>query len=95
MLTAERPSLWRRRYDISVDGRHIARWEPSWWKARGAFDLDGQRYQVRGNAMGSRFQLIGPAGRPLASAQPVSRKRWTVQAGNDIHQFPPSLDLAR
>lgn len=87
MLTAEKPSIWRSRYDISVDGRRVARWEPSWWRSGGVFDLDGQRYQVRGNALGSRFELIGPAGQPLASAQRVGRKRWTVQAGDSTYEF--------
>jgi hypothetical protein len=87
MLTAEKPSLWHSRYDIGVDGRHIARWEPSWWKSGGVFELGGQRYQVRGNAARSRFELIGPAGQPLASAQAVGRKRWTVQAGERSYQF--------
>jgi hypothetical protein len=87
MLTAEKPSLWRSRYDISVDGRHIARWEPSWWRSGGEFELDGQRYQLRGNALGSRYELIGPAGQPLASAQRVGRKRWTVQADDRTYQF--------
>jgi hypothetical protein len=87
MLTAEKPSLWRRSYDISADGRYLARWEPSWWRSGGVFDLDGQQYQIRDNALGSRFQLIGPAGQPLASAQRVGRKRWTVQADNRTYQF--------
>jgi hypothetical protein len=87
MLTAEKPSLWRRRYDISIDARHLTRWEPSWWTSGGVFELDGQRYQVRGTAVGSRFQLIGPGGEPLASAQRVGRKRWTVQAGDHTYQF--------
>src|SRR5437773_2813916 len=87
MLTAEKPSPWGRPYDISVGGRHIARWEPSWWKSGGVFDLDGQRYQVHGNALGSRFELIGPTGQPLAAAQRVGSKLWTVQAGTDTYRF--------
>src|SRR3954471_15113532 len=87
MLTAEKPSLWRSRYDVGVDGRHITRWEPSWWRSGGTFELDGQRYEVRGNAARSRFELIASTGRPLASAQRVGRKRWTVQAGDRTYQF--------
>jgi hypothetical protein len=88
MLTAEKRSLWRSQYDISIDGRHVARWEPSWWRqSGGVFELDGQQYQVRGNALGSRFELIGSTELPLASAQRVGRKRWTVQAGDHAYQF--------
>jgi hypothetical protein len=87
MLTATKPSLWRRRYDITVDGRPIARWESSWWRTGGAFELDGQRYEVRGNAVGSRFELTDPVDQPLASATRVGRKRWTVTAGDRTYQF--------
>src|SRR4029453_4071806 len=88
MLTAEKPSMWRSRYNISVDGGQVAQWEPSWWRqSGGVFELNGQRYQVRGNARGSRVELIGRAGEPLASAQRVGRKRWTVQAGDRTYQF--------
>jgi hypothetical protein len=80
--------MWRSRYNISVDGGQVAQWEPSWWRqSGGVFELNGQRYQVRGNALGSRFELIGSAGEPLASAQRVGRKRWTVQAGDRTYQF--------
>jgi hypothetical protein len=87
MLTAEKPSLWRGRYDITIEGGRIAEWEPSWWRSGGVFDLNGERYQIRGSALGSRFQLIGPAGHPIASAQRVGRRRWTVHAGDRIYQF--------
>jgi hypothetical protein len=87
MLTAVKPSMWRSGYDISQDGRHIARWQPSWWRSAGTFELDGQRYEIRGNALGTGFRLIGPTGQSLASAQRVGRKRWTVQAGDRTYQF--------
>jgi hypothetical protein len=87
MLTAQKPNLWRSCYDIAVDGLPIARWEPAWWRSGGVFELDGQRYQVRGNTLGSRFELIGPAGQPVALAQKVGRKQWTVQAGDRTYQF--------
>jgi hypothetical protein len=87
VLTAERPSIWRRRYDIREDGRPVASWEPSWWKSGGTFDLDGQRYEVRSNALGTRYELIGPTGHTLASALRVGRKRWTVEADNRTYEF--------
>ena len=81
MLTANQPSLLHRRYDIGVDDAHIAWWEPSWWRSGGAFDLDGERYQVRGNAIGSRFDLIDPTGRRLASVWWVG---WWVVRTMDL-----------
>ena len=87
MLTARKPSLWRRRYDISRDGVPIACWDPSWWRSGGSFELDGCRYRVHGNAIGSRFQLIDPTGQQLASAERVGRKRWTVRAGQRTYEF--------
>jgi len=87
VLTAAKPSTWRRRYDISVDGVHVSRWEPTWWQSGGVFELDGQQYHVRRSALGGRDQLTGPAGEPLASAQRVGRKRWTVQAGTRTYEF--------
>jgi hypothetical protein len=87
MLTAEKPSLWRRRYEVRRDGVPIATWDQSWWRSGGTFELDGRRYQVQGNAIGSRFQLIDPTGQPLAFAERVGRKRWTVRAGRHTYQF--------
>ncbi|GAA0804672.1 hypothetical protein [Spirilliplanes yamanashiensis] len=87
MLTAEKPTMWRSRYDITNDGGRVARWEPSWWRSGGAFELDGQRYQVHGNALGSRFELIDRTGRQLASARRVGRKRWTVRSGDRTYEF--------
>jgi hypothetical protein len=88
MLTAEKPNMWRSRYDISVDGEHVAQWEPSWWRqSGGVFELNGQRYLVRGNAVGSRFELIDSGGQPLASAERVGHKRWTVQSGGRTYEF--------
>jgi len=87
MLTAQKPSPWHKHYDISLDGRPIARWEPSWRASGGVFNLDGQRYEVRSSPLGSRFQLIGPAGEPLASAARVGRRQWTVQTGEGSYAF--------
>jgi hypothetical protein len=87
MLNAEKTSIWSSRYDISDSGRQIARWEPSWWRSGGAFELDGQRYEVRSTTWGSRFELLGPHGAVLASAERVGRKRWTLRAGDRSYQF--------
>jgi hypothetical protein len=87
MLHAQRTGLGRRGYDISADGRHITRWEPSWWRSGGAFDLDGRHYQVRGHALGGRVELTGPAGELLASARRVGRRNWSVEAGERSYQF--------
>lgn len=87
MFTARKPSLWRRSYEISRDGLPIARWDPSWWRSGGRFELDGCQYEMHGNAIGSRFELIDPYGQSIASAQHVGRKRWTVQSGQRTYEF--------
>jgi len=37
MLTAERMSMWRGRYQVKADGRPVAVWDPSWWRTGGDF----------------------------------------------------------
>ena len=87
MLIAERTSVWRRGYDISADGRLLARWEPSWWRQGGTFELGGQRFQMRERGLGGRRELTGPSGEVVATARRVGRKRWTVEAGDRAYQF--------
>ncbi|MDG4786908.1 hypothetical protein O7626_13365 [Micromonospora sp. WMMD1102] len=87
MLKARRVSVWRSRYEIRVRGRFVTTWDSAFWRSGGDFELDGQRYQVRGNAWGSRFTLLDAAGRAVASADRVGRKRWTVEAGDQTYHF--------
>jgi hypothetical protein len=87
MLVADRISAWRSRYRILVDGREVATWDSTVWKSGGAFELDGRRYQVRGNAWGNRFTMVDAYDLPVASADRVGRKRWTVQAAGQTYEF--------
>ncbi|GAA3750704.1 hypothetical protein GCM10022225_38750 [Plantactinospora mayteni] len=87
MLKARKVSAWRSRYEISVRGRFVTTWDNAFWRSGGDFELDGQRYQVRGNAWGNRFTLLDAAGGAVASADRVGRKRWTVEAGGQTYHF--------
>jgi hypothetical protein len=57
------------------------------WKSGGDFDLDGLHYQVRGNVWGNKFDMVDSHGLPVASADRVGRKQWTVTAGARTYQF--------
>lgn len=86
-LTVRKVSPWRSRYEVMVDGRTVTTWNGAVWRAGGDFELDGRRYQVRGNALGSRFSMLDADGTALASAEGAGRKRWTVQAGGQTYEF--------
>ncbi|MEQ4300258.1 hypothetical protein ABNF97_02490 [Plantactinospora sp. B6F1] len=87
MLEARRVSAWRSRYEISVQGRVVTTWDGSSWRSGGEFELDGRRYQVRGNAWGNRYSLLDAAGGTVASADRVGRKRWTVSTDGQTYHF--------
>jgi hypothetical protein len=87
MLVARKTSVWRSRYDVLVDGRTIATWDGALWKSGGAFELDGRRYHVNGNAWGNRFSMMDSYGNRVASADRVGRKRWTVEAAGQTYHF--------
>jgi hypothetical protein len=87
LLTAKPASLWRGSYDISQDEAPLAHWAPWGWRYGGAFELDGERYEIRGNWTGARFQLLDPGGQVVAAAEGVGRKRWTVTVGDEVHHF--------
>jgi hypothetical protein len=87
MLTARKPSFWRRRYEILADGRVVAHWDSTFWKAGGDVELEGRLYQVRGNVWGSRFGMVDATGSPVASADRVGRRRWTVEAAGRTYDF--------
>lgn len=87
MLEATKTSLWQNRYAIGADGRQLAVWDGSLWTAGGTFELDGRRYKVRGNMWGSTYGMVDQAGAPVAKANRVGRKRWTVEAGGRTYTF--------
>ncbi len=87
MLTAKRTSAWRSRYRVSAGDRPVTTWDSRTWKTGGDFELDGRRYQVRGNVWGNRYTMVDDLGATVASADRVGRRRWTVQAGGQAYQF--------
>ena len=87
MLLAKRTSIWRGRYEVSQDGRPVARWDGSLWGSGGDLQVAGHAFQVRGNAWGSRFSMLDKAGGVVASAERVGRKHWSVTAGGVTYQF--------
>lgn len=58
MLQAKKISWWRSHYAITADGQLVTSWEQSAWRSRGSFELDGTRYEVRGNLWGNRYELV-------------------------------------
>lgn len=87
MLQAKKVSIWKGRYEISTGELLLATWDPSWWRAGGTLDLDGQRYQVRSNLWGTQYRMTTEDGTVVASADRVGRKRWTVEADHRQYEF--------
>ena len=87
MLEARKASVWKNRYDILADGRRLATWDRSSWKAGGTVELNGRRYEVRANMWGSKHGMVDEDGTPIASADRVGRKNWTVEAGGRSYEF--------
>ncbi|GIG91203.1 LURP-one-related/scramblase family protein [Plantactinospora endophytica] len=87
MLKARKLTVWRSRYEVTVRGRVVTTWDDAFWRSGGEFELDGQHYQVRGNAWGNRYRMLDAAGGIVASADRVGRKRWTVQAAEQTYHF--------
>jgi hypothetical protein len=87
MLTATKASMWRSRYDVSVDGRPLATWDGKVWKSGGAIELAGERYEVQGNFLGTTYKMIDATGATLATATRVGRKQWSVDTGRATYSF--------
>ncbi|MEV4759555.1 hypothetical protein AB0J86_31285 [Micromonospora sp. NPDC049559] len=87
MLRARKVSVWRSRYEISADGRVVSVWDSSVWRSGGEFELAGRRYRMRSNAWGNRYGMHDEHDEPVASADRVGRRRWTVRAGDETYHF--------
>ena len=87
MLEARKASVWRNRYAITDDGRPLATWDGSSWKAGSSFELEARRFVVRANVWGNRYGMVDQYGVPIASADGVGRKRWTVDADGRTYHF--------
>ena len=87
MLEAKKLGFWRNRFEINLDGRPVAQWEGSTWRTGGTFELEGQRFEVRGNLWGSTYGMATADGQRVATADRVGRKRWTVDAAGRTYHF--------
>ena len=87
MLRATQQSFWGNHYELSVDGRPLTRWNAKTWRSGGTFTLEGRDYEVRSNGWATRYEMVDETGTPLATADRVGRKRWTVQAGGRTYSF--------
>jgi hypothetical protein len=87
MLTAERMSMWRGRYQLSADGRPVAVWDPSWWRTGGNFEVDGRAYEVRASGWGTKYRMLDAMGSEVALIERAGRKRWSVRAGGRVYEF--------
>ncbi len=86
MLTAHRPSVWSKDYEIEIDGRAVTTFRPSWWRTGGTFDVEGHEYTIRQNFWGVKYGMAMADGTVVAGADRVGRKNWTVEAeGRMIH----------
>lgn len=79
--------MWRGRYEIASDGRVVAVWDPSWWRAGGDFDIDGRHFQVRANGWGTRYRMLDQTGQEVAVVERAGRKHWSVLAGGRTYEF--------
>jgi hypothetical protein len=87
MVTAEKTSMWRGKYQLSADGRPVAVWDPSWWRTGGDFEIDGHRFSVRANGWGTKYRMLDQAGTEIALVERAGRKNWTVRADGRAYQF--------
>lgn len=87
MIEARRASRWRDRYELIADGESLGMWDGRVWRSGGSLNLAGQRYDVKPNTWGSRFEMVDAAGTTIAAADRVGRKHWTVQSGGRTYRF--------
>lgn len=87
VLKAKRTRSWKGGYDISVDGEPLLRWDPKTWSVGGSFTLDDASYEVRTNAFATRYEMTDSDGAPIAVAERVGRKSWTVRADGQTYTF--------
>jgi hypothetical protein len=80
MLHARREGAFKHSYDITGDdGTLITTWNPSTWRSKGEFVLDGTSYAVRSSGWAQqRVELLDRSGRQIADADRVGRKQWTI-----------------
>lgn len=91
-VRARKTGFWRSSYEISADDRSVTTFDTATWRGGGTFHLGGRDYRV--TARGGRFELhddtrgtTGDDTGPLAVAERVGRRDWTVTAGATTYRF--------
>lgn len=87
MLEARKTSAWSGQYDLFADGTRIAAWDPSFWRNGGTLDLTGRRFQIKASGFGRRYEMLDEVGQPVAIADRVGRRDWTVWADGVNYTF--------
>lgn len=87
MLQATKASIWGNRYTVSADGRPVAEWNRTFWRAGGEITLTGSTYRLDASAWTNRFTMTDAAGATVATAERAGRKHWTVVADGTPHRF--------
>lgn len=87
MLIARRASVWRSRFEILADDEPVASWDGAIWSGGGDITIEGRHYRVRGNAWGTRYAMTDDHGVPVATADRVGRKQWSVEADGRAYEF--------
>ncbi|XVV14977.1 hypothetical protein ACQP2X_11755 [Actinoplanes sp. CA-131856] len=86
-LTARRKGLWTTDYEISADGRRLTEWDGKTFNNGGSFELDARTYTVTAGALLTRWELADGTGQPVAVAEHVGRKRWTIMSQARTYTF--------
>lgn len=60
---------------------------PKSWSAGGHFSLDGRDYDLRSNMWGNTYALVADDETPVATAERVGRRRWSVHADGTLYEF--------
>jgi hypothetical protein len=89
MLHARREGAFKHTYDITgADGTLITTWNPSTWRSKGEFTLDGTQYAVHATGWTQqRAELVDGSGRQVAVADRVGRKHWTISTDRGEFTF--------
>lgn len=88
MLHARKASVWKKRYDISVDGDPIVTWDPAAWLSGGTLIVEGRPYRVRVSVLGATYTMEGDDGTVVAIAKRVGRRKWTIETPDGgVYEF--------
>ncbi len=87
MLTCRQRDFWGRSYDILLDGNHVTTFSPKAWRSGGTFTLHGIEYDLHTNMWGARYAMATPQGKPVATADRVGRKHWSVEVHGRVYRF--------